>query len=163
LTSRVKLLAQTVLICFDGSEDAKLAVKRAAALFPGQSALVIHVWEPLSEVASVPAVPGLGGVLRAGLDEMDERGEEVSQQLAEEGCELARGDGLAAEPLSVRRAGRAWRAILAVAEERDADVIVIGRRGASRAELKILGSVANAVVQHADRPVLLVPTVRDGA
>jgi nucleotide-binding universal stress UspA family protein len=154
-------VAQTLLLCYDGSDDAKLAVERAAAVFPGGTALVLHVWEPLSEVASVPPVPGMTGVLRAGLEEMDARGEEISDQLAREGAELARAGGLEAEPISVRRAGRAWRAILDVADERDVDVIVIGRRGASRIELKILGSVANAVVQQAERPVLLVPTRRE--
>ena len=150
-----------ILLCYDGSDDAKLALARAGELFPGRTALVVHVWEPLSEVASVPPLPGLEGMLKSGLDEMDKLGEETSAKLADEGCDLARAAGLDAKPLSIQRAGRAWRAILAVAGEHDAGVIVLGRRGVSAAELRILGSVANAVVHHADRPVLVVPEPRD--
>ena len=150
-----------ILLCYDGSDDAKLALARAGELFPGRAALVVHVWEPLGEVASVPPVPGLEGALKGGLDEMDRLGGEISAKLADEGCDLARAAGLDAKPLSIRRSGRAWRAILAAAREHDAGVIVLGRRGVSAAELKILGSVANAVVHHADRPVLVVPEPRD--
>jgi nucleotide-binding universal stress UspA family protein len=99
-------------------------------------------------------------MLKTGLEEMDKIGADLSEKLAAEGCDRARAAGLDAEPLSMRRAGRAWAAILAAAREHDASAIVLGRRGASAAELKILGSVANAVVHHADRPVLVVPTDR---
>ena len=150
-----------ILVGYDGSNDAKLALARAGDLFPGRAALVVHVWEPLGDVASVPPVPGLEGMLKGGLDEMDRLGDEISAKLADEGCELARAAGLDAKPLSTRRSGRAWSAILAAAREHDADVIVLGRRGVSAAELRILGSVANAVVHHADRPVLVVPEQRD--
>lgn len=149
--------AQPVLLCYDGSEDAKLAIAQAGGLFAGRHAIVLHVWEPLGEVAAVPPVPGLEGVLKAGLEEMDEIGARSSEKLAMEGRDLAHAAGFDAEPLSLRRSGRAWRAIVAVARERDASVIVLGRRGVSAAELMILGSVANAVVHHADRPVLVVP------
>jgi nucleotide-binding universal stress UspA family protein len=146
-----------LLLCYDGSEDAQLALARAGELFAGRRAIVLHVWEPLGDVASVPPVPGLEGVLRAGLEEMDKQGEEISAKVAEEGARRAREAGLDAEPMSVRKPTRAWRAILATAGECDAAAIILGRRGVSRVELKILGSVANAVVQHADRPVLIVP------
>ena len=152
--------AAPLLVCYDGSDDAKLAIARAGELFGGSRAIVLHVWEPLGDVASVPPVPGLEGALKTGLEEMDKIGAELSQKLAVEGCELARAAGLEAEPLSMRRAGRAWAAILTAAREHDASVIVLGRRGASAAELKILGSVANAVVHHAHCPVLVVPTAR---
>lgn len=147
-----------LLLCYDGSDDAKLAIARAGELFPGRRALVVHVWEPLRDVASVPPVPGLYGLLAAGIEEMDTIGEEISAKLADEGRDLAAAAGLEAEALSLRRSGRAWRAILETAREHDADAIVLGRRGVSAAELAILGSVANAVVHHADRPVLVVPT-----
>ena len=153
--------AGPILLCYDGSDDAKLALASAGELFPGRTALVVHVWEPLGEVASVPPIPGLEGMLKGGLDEMDKVGEEISTKLADEGSDLARAAGLDAKPMSIRRSGRAWTAILAAAREHDAGVIVLGRRGVSAAELTILGSVANAVVHHADRPVLVVPEQRD--
>jgi nucleotide-binding universal stress UspA family protein len=88
---------------------------------------------------------------------MDAIGEDLARRVASDGADLARDAGLDAEPLSLRGSGRVWRNILKVARKHDASLIVIGRRGISALELKILGSVANAVVHHADRPVLLVP------
>jgi nucleotide-binding universal stress UspA family protein len=146
-----------ILICYDGSDDSKEAVASAAQLFPGHAAIVLHVWEPLKEVASVPPVPGLYGMLVTGLDEMDKIGDEVSRRTAAEGTEQANAAGLDAEPLSVQAPGRAWRNILKVARGRDAQAIVIGQRGVGGAERALLGSVSTAVVHHADKPVVVVP------
>jgi nucleotide-binding universal stress UspA family protein len=148
-----------ILLCYDGSDDSKNAVARAAELFPGDHAIVLHVWEALREVAAVPPVPALHGVLVGGLDEMDRIGEEVSQQTAAEGAEQATTAGLQAEPLSIRAPGRAWKNILAVAREKEVRAIVMGQRGIGGAERALLGSVSSAVVHHADRPVLIVPAV----
>ena len=38
-----------ILLCYDGSDDAKAAIARAGALFTGQPATVLAVWEPLVE------------------------------------------------------------------------------------------------------------------
>lgn len=105
----------------------------------------------------MPPVPGLRGMLAAGLDEMDEVGDQVSQRTAAEGAEHANQAGLDAEPLSVQAPGRAWRNILKVARERNAQAIVIGQRGVGGAERVLLGSVSTAVVHHADKPVVVVP------
>jgi len=154
-------VSDTLLIGYDGSDDAGEAIVRAAELFPGAPAVVVHVWEPLKEVAAVPPVPGLYGLLEAGLTELDETGAEVSQRTAEEGAERAKAAGLAAEPLSLRAPGRAWRNIMKVADEHDVRVIVVGRRGVGRAERALLGSVSTALVHNADRPVVVVPPADD--
>lgn len=146
-----------ILVCYDGSDGAKEAVAQAAELFPGCPSIVLHVWEPLREVASVPPVPGLSGVLEGGLAEMDKAGSELSERLAQEGAEQARAAGLDAEPLSVSAPGRAWRNILDVARARDVRAIVLGRRGISGVERTLLGSVSTAVVHRADKPVVVVP------
>jgi nucleotide-binding universal stress UspA family protein len=149
--------AGRILICYDGSDDSKQAVSRAAELFPAHEAIVLHVWEPLKDVASTPPVPGLYGMLEQGLDEMDRIGDEVSQRIAAEGTERAGAAGLDAEPLSISGHGRAWRNILKVARDRDVQAIVLGQRGIGGAERALLGSVSTAVVHHADRPVVVVP------
>jgi nucleotide-binding universal stress UspA family protein len=51
-----------------------------------------------------------------------------------------------------------WNAIVTVAERLDASVIVIGHRHLSWIEEKLLGSVDGAVVEHAGRPVLVIPS-----
>ncbi len=47
--------------------------------------------------------------------------------------------------------------IIEVAEDRNADVIVIGKRGAGLAERVMLGSVADRLGHHSPVPVLVVP------
>ena len=55
-----------------------------------------------------------------------------------------------------RADGPLWQAILDVAEQRDAAVIVLGSRGLSGIKSFVLGSVSSAVVHHATRPTLVV-------
>jgi nucleotide-binding universal stress UspA family protein len=67
--------------------------------------------------------------------------------------------GLAAEA-DVRRgdsAGDIGAALLDAAEQHDADLVVVGRRGISRIQAVVLGSVSDAAVRDGRRPVLVVP------
>ena len=48
-----------------------------------------------------------------------------------------------------------------LAEERDATLVVVGRRGHSRLREVVLGSVSNAAVHDGRRPVLVVPSPED--
>lgn len=52
--------------------------------------------------------------------------------------------------------GPAAEAILAVAETRQADLIVMGTRGLTSLKGLVLGSVSNKVIHHASCPVMLV-------
>ncbi len=61
------------------------------------------------------------------------------------------------EVIQVEDVGDPARMLLDYAERIDADVMVIGRRGAGVLERIMLGSVANRVVHDAECPVLLVP------
>jgi nucleotide-binding universal stress UspA family protein len=54
--------------------------------------------------------------------------------------------------------GSTARTVLTVAERLDADVIVVGTRGRGAAKSALLGSVSHGLVQHADRPVVVVPS-----
>jgi nucleotide-binding universal stress UspA family protein len=53
--------------------------------------------------------------------------------------------------------GGAAEALIAAAERDRADEIVIGTRGRGRLESALLGSVGQAVIRDADRPVVVVP------
>ncbi len=61
------------------------------------------------------------------------------------------------EVIQVEDVGDPARMLLDYAERVDADLVVVGRRGAGLIERIMLGSVANRVVHDAECPVLLVP------
>ncbi len=42
----------TVILCYDGSEDAKYAIEQAGSLFGGKPALVLTVWRPTEGLGS---------------------------------------------------------------------------------------------------------------
>ena len=47
--------------------------------------------------------------------------------------------------------------LLAIAEEEDADMIVVGSRGVGEHPELLLGSTSTQVAQHATRPVVIIP------
>lgn len=53
--------------------------------------------------------------------------------------------------------GTPWKTILSVADDIDADVIVMGTRTHSAMGQFLLGSTANKVMHNSKRPVLIVP------
>ena len=52
-------------------------------------------------------------------------------------------------------------ALVELAEERDARVIVVGTRGESPIRGALLGSTPHKLLQLADRPVLVVPLAKE--
>ena len=81
-----------------------------------------------------------------------------ARERAEDGVERARRAGLTAEPRVRERGVTIWGTILDEAADIDASAIVLGTRGLTGVESLLLGSVSHAVVQHADRPVAVVPS-----
>ena len=61
------------------------------------------------------------------------------------------------EVVQVEDVGDPARMLLDYAARVDADVMVVGRRGAGLIERIMLGSVANRIVHDAECPVMLVP------
>jgi nucleotide-binding universal stress UspA family protein len=152
-----------VLICYDGSPDARAAIEHAAQLLDGQSVTVLTVWEPFIEVlARTPSGFGLApGVIK--VDEIDEASQSSAEERAEEGAEHARAAGLNAQARTCAQRTTTSAAILAVADEIDAAAIVMGSRGLTGVKSVLLGSVSHAVIQHADRTVVVVPSPRVAA
>ena len=144
-----------LVLCYDGSVDARHAIRRAAELFAGHSALVVTVWQPTA---------GLGTFVWAGetvgmvdFQELDQAVAAESIRIAREGVSIAQEVGLQAECLVVKACGPVWKAILEIADRRDAATIVMGSRGLTGLRSLLLGSVSSAVVHHTDRPTLVIP------
>jgi nucleotide-binding universal stress UspA family protein len=153
-------MAGLVIIGFDGSPDAEHAIDVAARALTADSALVITAWHvPIAAASSVspvaaPAAPPL---------EDDEELERRATETARAGAARAKSAGFEAKP-ALRRAagpGEIANVLLDTAEEHDAALVVVGRRGMSRIRSVLLGSVSEAAVRDGRRPVLVVPAPGD--
>jgi nucleotide-binding universal stress UspA family protein len=144
-----------ILIAYDGSEDAKAAIEQAGKLFNGQSATVVSVWQRF--IDTMARVGGGIGVI-VDYDEIDTSSEQAAVERANEGAALASGTGLKAEGRALVLDSTIAEALLSVALEVDAAVVVLGSRGYTGVKSAVLGSVSNHVLHHADRPVLVVPS-----
>jgi nucleotide-binding universal stress UspA family protein len=144
-----------LLLCYDGSEDAKRAIERAGALFAGRRALVLTVWQPAAVLTSSA---GLGApATEADFFALDRAAAEAGDHTAEEGVRLALEAGLEAEPVAVEATGSVWTTLVEIADHHNAETIVLGSRGLTGVRSMLLGSVSSAVVHHADRPTLVIP------
>ena len=146
-----------ILIAYDGSEDAKAAIQHAARLIPGTAATVLTIWEPFTTMLA--RTPETLRPLAAARDaeDVDRQEASASEELAEHGAALARGAGIDATPLTTSLNGSVADTIIEQADRLDVDAIVVGSRGLTGMAL-LLGSVSLAVVQRADRTVVIVPS-----
>ena len=143
----------TIVVGTDGSQTATEAVRQAAGLAAalGSELEIVSAYEP------VPAQRLRDEQRQAPTDiqwEINPR-EDVDDTL-ETAAELAREAGVAVT--TTAREGDPADAILDVAEERGADLIVIGNKGMTGAKRFLLGSVPNKVSHHAPCSVLIIRT-----
>src|SRR5215217_1107486 len=143
-----------LLVCYDGSDDAKYAIETASTLFPGGRTLVVSVWQRLAGRDTIAWAGEPAGMVNS--VELDTAAADHGNRLADEGARIAHGAGLDAEPLAVEASGPIWKTIVEAAAAQDASAIVIGSRGLTGLRAVLLGSVSSAVVHHAGRPTLVI-------
>jgi nucleotide-binding universal stress UspA family protein len=151
-----------ILIAYDGSEVSQAAVRQAAELFAGRAALVATVWEPgLAAVAvGPPDALGMSTVPDpATVETIDRAQREHASTVAADGAELARSLGLAAAPQAVPDDVDVADTLIDIARQRGVAVVVVGSRGISGLRSRLLGSVARKLIEHCDRPVLVIRAV----
>jgi nucleotide-binding universal stress UspA family protein len=149
----------TLLICYDGSEDAKRAIERSASLLGRRHAVVLTVWQPTAGLGSF----AWSGATESMLNyvELDRAAAELGGRIVTEGARIAQDAGLQAESVAVEAIGPVWKTIVEIADRRDVAAIIIGSRGLTGVRSMLLGSVSTAVVHHADRPTLVIHRPRD--
>jgi nucleotide-binding universal stress UspA family protein len=149
-----------ILICYDGSADAQAAIDHGGRLMPASEATVLVIWETLLETLTRMGSLGMGlGLVGAyGDGDTDATLKQAAFDTATEGAQRATAAGLLAQPRIAKRQDDIAAAILAVANDVNADLIVLGTRGLSGVKSLMLGSVSHAVLHHADRAVLVVPS-----
>ena len=144
---------QAIVVGTDGSETAGQAVRQAVELAKAHGAKVqlVSAYEPVSgqrlreESTQVPD----------DMQWMVNPREDVDATL-EDAAEVARNEGIDVEVHA--RQGDPADAILDVAEETKADLIVVGNKGMTGARRFLLGSVPNKVSHHAPCSVLIIRT-----
>jgi nucleotide-binding universal stress UspA family protein len=143
-----------LLICYDGSEDAKHAIEKAGALLAARPALVVTVWQPTAALDSFAWSGTTAGMVN--FVELDRAAAEGGGRVADEGVRIAQDAGLEAEPVAIKATGPVWKTIVETADRKNAAAIVMGSRGLTGVRSMLLGSVSSAVVHHADRPTLVM-------
>lgn len=140
---------RSILVPIDFSQHSKNALKYAvpmAAQF-GASLHLIYVVEP----TIYPADLGFGQVVLPGVeDELRQKGAEELEALIE------REIGKRVPATCTVRTGTPHQEILAEAEEREVDLIVLATHGHSGVEHLLFGSTADRIVRKARCPVLSV-------
>jgi len=144
---------RSIVVGTDGSETAQKAVDAAVELakLSGAQLELVSAYEPVSrarlrdEARQVPA----------DLQWMVNPREDVDATLAD-AAELVAESGV--QGRTYAREGDPADAILDVAEELAADLIVVGNKGMTGAKRFLLGSVPNKVSHHAPCAVMIIRT-----
>jgi nucleotide-binding universal stress UspA family protein len=144
---------RSIVVGTDGSETARKAVQEAIDLAKavGAAVVIVSAYEPVPQAR-------LREEARQTPDDLQwmiNPREDVDATLSD-AADVVREAGLDVETFA--REGDPADAILDVAEERDADLIVVGNKGMTGARRFLLGSVPNKVSHHAPCSVLIVRT-----
>jgi nucleotide-binding universal stress UspA family protein len=143
---------KSIVVGTDGSETASRALREAADLAKSTGA-TLHVVSAYERASGAHLAGGEGTPERASwMVGPDVQVDSVLDTAA---------GGLHAEGLEVEshaRRGDPADALLSVAEEQNADLIVVGNRGMTGAKRFLLGSVPNKISHHAPCSVLIVRT-----
>jgi len=136
-----------VLAATDGSPQAQLAVRTAVDLASrtGAELHIVHV----GELAAMYHPEMRGYAYR------HEASQEEARRLLDEESDRLRSAGANVTKTHLRM-GRADVEMIELAEELDADVLVVGSRGLGGFRRLLVGSVSDSVVHHAHCPVLVV-------
>jgi nucleotide-binding universal stress UspA family protein len=138
-----------IIIGYDGSPDARAAIKQAGMLMPGYPALVLTVWGP----------PGPDDLPESGI--VRSPAQARAEELAADGAWLGHQLGIDCRPGTRRHRTTVADAIVAEALSADAHAIIVGRGG--RTTSGPLGSVSRAVVREAGCAVLVAAAAPHGA
>ena len=142
-----------IVVGTDGSETAAEAVKQAGDLAKqlGATLAIVSAFEPVPSSRLREERQQVPGDLAHTVGPR----EDVDATLAE-AAERSKEKGVDVETFA--RQGDPADAILDVAEEGNADLIIVGNKGMTGAKRFLLGSVPNKVSHHAPCSVLIVRT-----
>ncbi|HMM90589.1 universal stress protein [Bradyrhizobium sp.] len=138
-----------ILIPTDGSERAERGVAHGLALAKsvGAKVSVIFVVEPFSE---------LRGRMLEAVATYAELRKEQARTVLDGAANAAKTAGVPCETIQLENA-QPHQAIIAAAEDKGCDLIVMSSHGRSGLSMLLIGSVTNKVLTQAKIPVLVCP------
>lgn len=143
----------SIVVGTDGSETATQAVKEAVALAEklGAELRIVSAYSPVSESQQRREKHDAPSDVEW---MVSERGD--ADGTLQDAEQIAKDAGVSVKTFA--RQGDPSDAILDVAEETKADLVVVGNRGMTGAKRFLLGSVPNKISHHAPCSVLIVRT-----
>jgi nucleotide-binding universal stress UspA family protein len=142
-----------IVVGTDGSETASEAVRQARELAKASGSVleIVSAYEPIPQSRLREEAADIPGDVQYGVGPREDVNLALDRAAAE-----AKQDGIEAH--TYPREGDPADAILDVAEETEADLIVVGNKGMTGAKRFLLGSVPNKVSHHAPCSVMIVRT-----
>jgi nucleotide-binding universal stress UspA family protein len=147
-------MTTTILLCTDGSDLAEEALRAGVRVLARPDRYVVATIVSGPSPDALVDVSGMAGATMT-LDEFDAR---QSAALTEGEATVAHAiEALGVEGAETRIVqGEPGPAVCDLADELDADAIVLGSHGRRGIRRALLGSVSDHVVRHAGRPVVVV-------
>ena len=144
---------KSIVVGTDGSETATQAVRQAVDLAKqiGAKLELVSAYEPVSDQRlreERTEVPDDLQWMVNPREDVDATLQDAAEQAKEAGVDVE----------TYARQGDPADAILDVAEEKGADLIIVGNKGMTGAKRFLLGSVPNKVSHHAPCSVLIIRT-----
>jgi nucleotide-binding universal stress UspA family protein len=148
----------TIVVGTDGSETAGVAVQHAAKLAEATGATlhIVHAYRPV--LLSEAGMSAMSGGPTIDVQSVNEGIAENAAEVCAKAVSSAERSGLKVESHTSR--GDPCDALISVAKDLGADLIVVGNRGMTSVKRFVLGSVPNKISHHAPCSVLIVDTAR---
>ncbi len=144
-----------VLFCLDGSAGSRAAMRSAVDLVERPvGTVVLTVWETIATRLAPSGAFAAGNTI-GGVD-LDAEEETLARSVAE-GALRANEHGYSATPMTRESFEGIPHAILDIAEELSARLIVCGQRAPGVMRSALLGSVSHALAPHSGRRILIAP------
>jgi len=146
----------TIVVGTDGSDSAAVAVRQAAELAKaaGGTVHIVHAYQPIN-MGTVAMSAGTGGST-IDVESVNASITRHAETVCDHAIAIAQAEGVTYETHSA--AGDPCDALISVAEQVHADLLVVGNRGMTGMKRFVLGSVPNKISHHAPCSVLIVDT-----
>lgn len=139
-----------IVVGVDGSDHAQAAVQWAIRMAKGMGSEVVAVFAITPPVYFDPVY----GAPMVPVEYDEEWRAQVKKEFEESWCRPFRDAGVRYQ--AVIDDGRAASVITRVADDMNADLVLVGRRGRGGVAELLLGSVSHELVLHSRRPVLVI-------